>query len=115
MVFDHKPRKLIMITANCSKSAKDYCQNNKNSVYYNRPFQTHDEDIIFTNFKNSLENPYGMDFNQRLKNIGKFIKKVQSQIKSCSTPASNLKIGKFVLIPNFYLSSKNPEEDNIKL
>ena len=44
MVFNQKPRKPIMFTANAHKNAQGYCQPNKNSICYNLPTHTHDED-----------------------------------------------------------------------
>ena len=44
MVFNRKPRKPIMFTANAHKNAQGYCKPNKNSICYNLPLHTHDED-----------------------------------------------------------------------
>ena len=44
MVFNQKPRKPIMFTANAHKNAQGYCQPNKDSICYNVPLHTHDED-----------------------------------------------------------------------
>ena len=44
MVFKQKPSKPIMFTANSSKNAQGYCQPTKESIYYNLPLHTHDED-----------------------------------------------------------------------
>ena len=44
MVFNQKPRKPIMFTANSHKNARGYCQPNKDSIFYNLPSHTHDED-----------------------------------------------------------------------
>ena len=44
MVFSQKPRKPISFTANSSKNAEDYCQPTKESIRYNLPLHTHDED-----------------------------------------------------------------------
>ena len=44
MVFNQKPRKPIMFTANSHKNAQGYCQPNKDSICYNPPLHTHDED-----------------------------------------------------------------------
>ena len=44
MVFNQKPRKPIMFTANSHKNAQGYCQPNKDSICYNLPLHTHDED-----------------------------------------------------------------------
>ena len=44
MVFNQKPRKPIMFTANSSKNAQSYCQPTKESMCFNLPLHTHDED-----------------------------------------------------------------------
>ena len=44
MVFNQKPRKPIMFTANSSKTARGYFQPTKESICYNQPLHTHDED-----------------------------------------------------------------------
>ena len=46
MVFNQKPRKSLMFTANAHahKNAQGYCQPNKDSICYNLPLHTHDED-----------------------------------------------------------------------
>ena len=43
MVFNQKPRKPIMFTANSHKNAQGHCQPNKDSICYNLPLHTHDE------------------------------------------------------------------------
>ena len=42
MVFNQKPRKPIMFTANSSKNTQGYCQPTKESICYNLPLHTHD-------------------------------------------------------------------------
>ena len=44
MVFNQKPRKPIMFTANTSKNAQAYCQLTKESICYSLPLHIHDED-----------------------------------------------------------------------
>ena len=44
MVFNQKPRKPVIFTANSSKNAQGYCQPTKESICYNLPLHTHDED-----------------------------------------------------------------------
>ena len=44
MVFNQKPRKPKMFTANSSKNARTYCQPTKESICYNLPLHNHDED-----------------------------------------------------------------------
>ena len=42
--FKQKLRKPIRLTANSSKNAQGYCQTTKESICYNLPIHTHDED-----------------------------------------------------------------------
>ena len=44
LVFNHKPRKSIIFTANSSKNTQGYCQPTKESLSYSLPLHTHDED-----------------------------------------------------------------------
>ena len=44
MVFNQKPRKPIMFTTNSSKNAQGFCQPTKESICYNLPLRTHNED-----------------------------------------------------------------------
>ena len=44
MVFNQKRRKPIMFTANSSKNTQGYCQPSKESICYNLPLDTHNED-----------------------------------------------------------------------
>ena len=44
MVFNQKPRKPIMFTANAHKNTQGYCKPTKDSLYYHLPLHTHDED-----------------------------------------------------------------------
>ena len=44
MVFNQKPRKAILFTANSSKNAQGYCQPTKDSICYNLLLLTHIED-----------------------------------------------------------------------
>ena len=44
MVFNQKPRKPIMFTANSHKNAQGFCQPNKDSIGYNLHLHTNDED-----------------------------------------------------------------------
>ena len=43
MVFNQKPRKPIICTANAHKNAQGYCQPNKDSICCKLPLHTHDE------------------------------------------------------------------------
>ena len=44
IVFNQKPRKSIMFTVNAHKNAQSNCQPNKDSICYNLPLHTHNED-----------------------------------------------------------------------
>ena len=114
-VFNQKPRKPIMFTGNSSKNAQGYCQPTKESICYNlRVYVT----IYVTirsfsssnNLKISIRNTYRVDFKQRQNtqwNLQESNKKLlqkknfNSKKNSRFTPATNLKIGTYVLIPNF--------------
>ena len=47
MVFNQKTRKPIMFKANPSKHTQGYCQPTKDSICYNLPLHTHDEDRFY--------------------------------------------------------------------
>ena len=110
MVFNQKPRKPIMFTANFSKNAQGYCQPTNESICYNLQLHTHDEDHFHhPQLKLSFRNTHRMDFKQRQKtqrNLPENKKqKLQRQIFNSQmnfrfTPATNLKFGTYVLIPN---------------
>ena len=44
MVINQKPHKPIMFTANAHNNAQGCCQPNKDSICYNSPLHSHDED-----------------------------------------------------------------------
>ena len=92
MVFNQKPRKPIMFTANALRNAQGYCQPNKDSMCYNLPLHTNDEDHFHHPQLLKLESDYQ-----------KLLQKqnINNQIISRFTPATDLKIGTFVLIQNF--------------
>ena len=46
MVFSQKPRKPMFFTANSSKNPQVYCQPTKDSICYNLPIHTPDEDQL---------------------------------------------------------------------
>ena len=46
MVFNQKPGKPIMFTANAHKNIQGYYQPNKDSICYNLLLHTHDEDYF---------------------------------------------------------------------
>ena len=47
MVFNQKPRKPTRFTASCSKNSQGFCQPTKESIYYNLPLHTNDEDHFY--------------------------------------------------------------------
>ena len=112
MVFNQKPRKPIMFTANSHKNAQGYCQPNKDSICYNLPLHTHDEDhfhypqILKLASGTHIEWILNTDkkHNEIYQKVTKKLlqrQNINKQIKSRFTPATDLKIGTFVLIPNF--------------
>ena len=46
MAFNQNSQKLIMFTANSSKNTQSYCQPTKESICYNLPLHTHNEDHL---------------------------------------------------------------------
>ena len=109
MVFNQKPRKPIMFTANAHNY---YCQPNKDSICYNLPLHTHDEDHFHhpqilklasgTHTKCILNRD--KKHNEIYQKVTKKLlqrQNINNQINSRFTPATDLKIGTFVLIPNF--------------
>ena len=113
MVFNQKPRKPIMFTANSHKNAQRYCQPIKDSVCYNLPLHTHDGDDFHhpQNLKLASGTHTEWILNRDKKKHNEIYQRVtkkllqrqniNEQINSRFTPASDLKIGTFVLIPNF--------------
>ena len=112
MVFNQKTRKPIMFTANAHKKAQGYCQPNKDSICYNLPLHTHDEDHFYhpqilklasgthTEWTLNRDKNHN-DIYQKL--TKKFLQRqnINDQINSRFIPTTDLKIGIFVLIPNF--------------
>ena len=112
MVFNQKPRKPIMFTANSHKNAQGYCQPNKDSICYNLPLHTHDEDHFhhpqILKLASGTHTEWILNRDKKHNEIYQKITKkllqrqnINEQINSRFTPASDLKIGTFVLIPNF--------------
>ena len=111
MVFNQKPRKPKMFTANSSKNAQGYGQPTKESIYYQLPQQTHVKDhfhqpqILKLAFGTHTEWVLNID-KKHYEIYQKVTKKllqrqnINSQINSAFTPATNLKIGTSVLVPN---------------
>ena len=98
MVFYRKPRKV-------------YCQPTKESIWYNLPLHTHDEDHFHpfqilklasgthTEWILNREKKHKKNYRKVTK---KFLQRqnINSQINSRYTPATNFKKGTYVLIPN---------------
>ena len=112
MVFNQKPRKPIMFTANAHKNAQAYCQPNKDSICYNLPLHTHDEHHFHqTQILKLASGTHTEWILKRHKKHNEIYQKVtkiflqtpnvNNQINSRFMPATDLKIGTFVLIPNF--------------
>ena len=115
MVFNQKPRKPIMFTANSHKNAQGYCQPNKDSICYNLPLHTHDEDHFHHPQILKLASGTHTEWIlNRDKNTMKFTKKllerqnINDQINSRFKPAIDLKLETFVLIPNFNTQKLQP-------
>ena len=112
MVFNQKPRKPIVFTANSHKNAQSYCQPNKESICYNLPLHTHDEDHFhhpqILKLASGTHTEWILNRDKKHNEIYQKVTKkllqrqnINEQINSHFTPASDLKIGTFVLIPNF--------------
>ena len=112
MVFNQKPRKPIMFTANSHKNAQGYCQPNKDSVCYNLPLHTHDEDHFhhpqILKLASGTHTEWILNRDKKHNEIYQRVTKkllqrqnINEQINSRFTPASDLKIVTLVLIPNF--------------
>ena len=112
MVFNQKPRKPIMFTANAHKNAQGYCQPNKDSICYNLQLHTHDEDHFHhpqilklasgthTEWILIRDKEHNEIYQKTTKSLLQRQNK-NNQINSRFKPATDFKIGKFVLIPNF--------------
>ena len=109
MVFNQKPRKSIMFTANSHKNAQGYCQPNKDSICYNLPLHTHDEDHFhhpqILKLASGTHTEWILNRDKKHNEIYQKVTKkllqrqnINEQINPRFTPASDLKIGTFVLI-----------------
>ena len=112
MVFNQKPRKPIMFTANAHKDAQGYCQPNKDSICYNLLLHTHDEDHFhhpqILKLASGTHTKWILKRDKKHTEIYQKVTKkllqrhnINNQINSRFMPAPDLKIGTFVLIPNF--------------
>ena len=111
-VFNQKPRKPVMFIANSHKIAQGYCQPNKDSICYNLPLHTHDEDHFHhpqvLKLASGTHTEWILNRDKKHYEIYQKVTKkllqrqnINDQINSRFTPATDLKIGTFVLIPNF--------------
>ena len=111
-LHNQKPRKPIMFTANSHKNAQSHCQPNKDSICYNLPLHTHDEDHFhhpqILKLASGTHTEWILNRDKKHNEIYQKVTKkllqrqnINEQINSRFTPASDLKIGTFVLIPNF--------------
>ena len=112
MVFNQKPRKPIMFTAKSHKNAQGYCQPNKDLICNNLPPHTHDEDHShhpqILKLASSTHTKWILNRDKKHKEIYQKVTKkllqrqnISNQISSRFMPATDLKIGTFVFIPNF--------------
>ena len=111
--INQKPRKPIMFTANSSKNAQGYCQPTKETTCYNLPLPTHNEDHFHhpqilklasgTHTKWLLNRDKKHNEFYRKKEQKKLLQRqnIISQINSRFTPATNFKIGTYILFPKF--------------
>ena len=111
-IFNQKPRKPIMFTANAHKNAQGHCKTNKDSICYNLPLHTHDEDHFhhpqIFKLASGTHNNWILNRDKKHNEIYQIVTKkmlqrqnINNQINLRFTPATDLKNGTFVLIPNF--------------
>ena len=108
MQFIQKSGKPLFFTAIAHKKAQGYCQPKKNSIYYNLPLHTHDEDHHFHHPQRSklASGTHTERILNRDKKHNKISQKItkkllqrqnlNNQINSRFTPAIDLKTGTFV-------------------
>ena len=112
MVFNQKPRKPIMFTANAHKNAQGFCQPNKDSICYNLPLHTHDEDRFhhpqILKLASGTHTELILNRDKKQNEVYQKVTKkllqsqnINDQINARFTQATDLKFGTFDLIPNF--------------
>ena len=112
MIFNQKPRKPIMFTANVHKNAQGHCKPNKDSICYNLPLHTHDEDHFhhpqILKLASGTHTEWILNRDKKHNEIYQKVTKkllqrqnINNQINQRFTRATDLKIGTFVLVPNF--------------
>ena len=120
-----------MFTANSSKNAQSYCQPTKESMCFNLPLHTHDEDHF--HHPQTLKLAFGTHtdgiLNRDKKHKGnlsknsktKTFKKREYSFPNKFTPPTNLNIGTFVLLPSFVVQKRisksynQSQKDNFRL
>ena len=107
MVFKQKPRKPIMFTANSHKNAQGHCQPNKDSICYNLPLHTHDEDHFhhprIPKLASGTHTEWILNRDKKHNEIYQKVSKkllqrqnINGQFNSRFAPATDLKIATFV-------------------
>ena len=107
MVFNQKPWKPILFTANSSKNAQGFCQPTKKSICYNIQLHTHDEDHFHHPQISKLASGTHTEWiwikdkkhNEIYQKVTKKLiqrQNINPQINFRFTPATNLKIGTYV-------------------
>ena len=123
MVFNQKSCKPKLFKANAHKNAQGYCQPNKDSICYNLPIHTHDEDHFhhpqIFKLASGTHTEWILNRDKKHNEIYQKITKkllqrqnINTQIISRFTPATDLKIGTFDLIPNLQHKKKFPKSYN---
>ena len=103
LVFNQKPRKAKKLTANAHKNAQGYCQPTKDSICYNLPLHTHDEDHFHhpQNLKlaSGTHTEWILNRDKKHNEIHQKVTKkllqrrnINNQVNSRFTPATDLKI-----------------------
>ena len=101
-----------MFTANAHKNTQGYCQPSKDSICYNLPLHIHDEDHFhhpqILKLASGKDTEWILNRNKKHNKIYQKVTKkllqrqsINNQNNSRFMPATDLKIGTFVLIPNF--------------
>ena len=110
--FNQKPRKPTMFTANAHKNAQGYCKPTEDSICYNLPIHTHDKDHFLhpqiLKLASGTHTEWILNRDKTHNEIYQKVTKkllqrqnINKQTYQRFTPATDLKIGTFVLIPNF--------------
>ena len=112
MVFNQKPRKPIMLTANAHKNAQGHCKPTKDSICYNLPLHAHGKYHFhhpqILKLASGTHTEWILNRDKKHNEVYQKVTKkllqrqnINNQINQRFTPATDLKIGTFVLIPNF--------------